>query len=53
MRNARLQRAQRWARGRLEAGTAVVLFTARFIPFARLAINLVAGATRIPFEPRL
>lgn len=49
MRTERLQRAQRWARGRLEAGTAVVLFTARFIPFARLAINLVAGATRIPF----
>lgn len=49
MRAERLQRAQRWARGRLEAGTAVVLFTARFIPFARLAINLVAGATCIPF----
>lgn len=49
MRTERLQRAQHWARSRLEAGTAVVLFTARFIPFARLAINLVAGATRIPF----
>ncbi|GGD80457.1 DedA family protein [Microbacterium murale] len=49
MRTERLQSAQRWARDRLEAGTAVVLFTARFIPFARLAINLVAGATRIPF----
>ncbi|MDQ0645238.1 DedA family protein [Microbacterium murale] len=48
MRSERLQRAQRWARARLDAGTAVVLFTARFIPFARLAINLVAGATRIP-----
>lgn len=50
MRTERLQRAQQWARDRLEAGTAVVLFTARFIPFARLAINLVAGATRIPFS---
>jgi membrane protein DedA with SNARE-associated domain len=49
MRTERLRRAQRWARGRLEAGTAVVLFTARFIPFARLSINLVAGATGIPF----
>ena len=48
MRTGRAQRAQQWARGRLEAGTAVVLFTARFIPFARLAINLVAGAARIP-----
>lgn len=48
MQTERAQRAQQWARGRLESGTAVVLFTARFIPFARLAINLVAGATRIP-----
>ncbi|WP_243225031.1 DedA family protein [Microbacterium sp. CIAB417] len=48
MRARRIQQAQRWARNRLESGTAVVLFTGRFIPFARLAINLVAGATRIP-----
>ena len=48
MRSSRMQRALSWARGRLESGTAVVLFTARFIPFARLAINLTAGATRIP-----
>jgi membrane protein DedA with SNARE-associated domain len=49
MRSARVQRARRWAQDRLRSGTAVVLFTARFIPFARLAVNLVAGATRIPF----
>jgi membrane protein DedA with SNARE-associated domain len=48
MRTGAVERARHWARGRLESGTAVVLFTARFIPFARLAINLVAGATRIP-----
>ncbi|MGO2048914.1 MAG: DedA family protein [Microbacterium sp.] len=48
MRAPRVQRAREWARARLESGTAVVLFTARFIPFARLAVNLVAGATRIP-----
>ncbi|WP_258567191.1 DedA family protein [Microbacterium sp. Se5.02b] len=36
-----------WARRRLDTGTATVLFTARFVPFARLAINLVAGASRI------
>lgn len=48
MHSAPAQRAQEWARGRLEADTAVVLFTARFIPFARLAVNLVAGATRLP-----
>ncbi|MEW1961527.1 VTT domain-containing protein [Microbacterium sp. NPDC077644] len=48
MRSARVVRARTWAHGRLQSGTAVVLFTARFIPFARLAVNLVAGATRIP-----
>lgn len=47
MRTVRVQRALQWARLRLDAGTATVLFTARFVPFARLAINLVAGASRI------
>ncbi len=50
MRNERLRRGQRWAKKRLDAGTALVLFTGRFIPFARLAINLVAGATGIAFS---
>lgn len=47
MRAHRIQRARQWAKTRLERGTAVVLFTARFVPFARLAINLVAGAMRL------
>lgn len=47
MRMPRVQRALGWARTRLDSGTATVLFTARFVPFARLAINLVAGASRI------
>nr|WP_236571177.1 VTT domain-containing protein [Microbacterium hydrocarbonoxydans] len=47
MRTPRVRRAFAWARVRLEGGTASVLFTARFVPFARLAINLVAGASRI------
>lgn len=47
MRAPRVQRALAWARRRLDSGTATVLFTARFVPFARLAINLVAGASRI------
>lgn len=47
MRAAPVRRALEWARGRLDTGTATVLFTARFVPFARLAINLVAGASRI------
>ncbi|GGM48023.1 DedA family protein [Microbacterium saperdae] len=47
MRAPRIRQALGWARSRLESGTATVLFTARFVPFARLAINLVAGASRI------
>lgn len=47
MRVPRVQQALGWARRRLDGGTATVLFTARFVPFARLAINLVAGASRI------
>jgi len=47
MRTVRVRRALQWARSRLDAGTATVLFTARFVPFARLAINLVAGASGI------
>ena len=42
------QRAFAWAAARLDRGMAGVVFTARFIPFARLAVNLTAGATRIP-----
>ncbi|MBW9119175.1 VTT domain-containing protein [Microbacterium trichothecenolyticum] len=47
MRTSRAQAAFAWARVRLERRSAVVLFTARFIPFARLAVNLTAGATRL------
>lgn len=47
MRAPRVRAAVEWARRRLDRGTATVLFTARFVPFARLAINLVAGASRI------
>lgn len=47
-RGPRAQRAFAWAASRLERGMASVVFTARFIPFARLAVNLTAGATRIP-----
>ncbi|MDQ0725741.1 membrane-associated protein [Microbacterium sp. W4I20] len=47
MRTPRVQQALAWAQRRLDGGTATVLFTARFVPFARLAVNLVAGASRI------
>ncbi|WP_439594043.1 DedA family protein [Microbacterium sp.] len=48
MRRPRIRGAFDWAQGRLHRRAALVLFTARFIPFARLAVNLTAGATRIP-----
>ncbi|MDQ0613121.1 membrane-associated protein [Microbacterium sp. W4I4] len=47
MRASRIRSALAWAGRRLSTGTATVLFTARFVPFARLAVNLMAGATRI------
>lgn len=45
MRGAKVQAAFAWARARLDQRMALVLFTARFIPFARLAVNLTAGAS--------
>ena len=48
MRHRRVEQAFAWAGARLSRGTATVVFTARFIPFARLAVNLTAGATRVP-----
>jgi membrane-associated protein len=48
MRHPRAQSAIAWAKSRLHRGAATVVFTARFIPFARLAVNLTAGASRVP-----
>ncbi|MFG6492472.1 DNA/RNA non-specific endonuclease [Microbacterium sp. P03] len=47
MRRPRVAAAFGWARHRLHTRSASVLFTARFIPFARLAVNLTAGAGRM------
>lgn len=47
MRARRVRTALEWASRRLERGTATVVFTARFVPFARLAVNLTAGASRL------
>ncbi|WP_396642201.1 DedA family protein [Microbacterium sp.] len=44
MRRPRIATAFAWARARLARSTAAIVFTARFIPFARLAVNLTAGA---------
>lgn len=48
MRGRRVAAAIRWAQLRLHRSSATVVFTARFIPFARLAVNLTAGATHVP-----
>lgn len=48
MRGRRVAAAITWARDRLHRSSATVVFTARFIPFARLAVNLTAGASRVP-----
>ncbi|MCK6081833.1 VTT domain-containing protein [Microbacterium sp. EYE_5] len=48
MRHPRVARAFTWAGDRLDARIATTVFVARFIPFARLAVNLTAGATRVP-----
>jgi DNA/RNA endonuclease G (NUC1)/membrane protein DedA with SNARE-associated domain len=50
MRRPRVATTFEWARLRLERSTASVLFSARFIPFARLAVNLTAGAGRMRFS---
>ncbi|GGH46477.1 DedA family protein [Microbacterium album] len=48
MQRPRLQRAFEWAASRLRTRAATAVFTARFIPFGRLAVNLSAGAARVP-----
>lgn len=47
MRRPRVQAGFAWATERLARRSALVVFTARFVPFARLAVNLTAGAARI------
>lgn len=53
MRTRRVQGAFAWARARMDRRLGAVLFTARFIPFARLAVNITAGATRLPASRHL
>ena len=43
----RVRAMRAWARRRLARSTAAIVFTARFIPFARIAVNLTAGAERV------
>ena len=43
-------RAIAWARRGISERPATVVFTARFIPFARLAANLTAGGSHVPLR---
>ncbi|WP_323741152.1 DedA family protein [Microbacterium sp. VKM Ac-2870] len=45
MRGRRVSAAFGWARDALARRGATLMFTARFIPFARLAVNIAAGAS--------
>lgn len=48
MQRPTLLRAMDWAASRLRTHAATAVFTARFIPFGRLAVNLSAGAASVP-----
>ncbi|WP_394551618.1 DedA family protein [Agromyces sp. MMS24-JH15] len=47
-RDGRIGRALRRVEGAVRTRTAVLVFTARYVPFARIAVNLAAGAGRVP-----
>lgn len=48
LQHPRPQQAMDWASTRLRTRAATAVFTARFIPFGRLAVNLSAGAAGVP-----
>lgn len=47
MQRPRVSALRAWAHTRLARSTAAIVFTARFIPFARIAVNLTAGIERV------
>lgn len=49
-RRGRVQRALARARDTVHRRTAVLVFTARYVPFARIAVNLAAGAGGVPLR---
>jgi len=49
-REGRVGRAIGRVRTAVRRRTAVLLFTARYVPFARIAVNLAAGAGRVPLR---
>ncbi|TQL47095.1 membrane protein DedA with SNARE-associated domain [Homoserinimonas aerilata] len=50
MRRPRIVAVFAWASRALGRRAAVVMLTARFVPFGRIAVNLVAGATRFRYR---
>ena len=48
MRKPKVQRVFAWAHYELEKRGAVLIFTARYIPWGRVAVNYVAGTTAFP-----
>ncbi|MGA7204011.1 MAG: DedA family protein [Specibacter sp.] len=50
MRKPRGAKAFAWAGRELEKRGAILIFTARYIPVGRIAVNFTAGATRFPWR---
>ncbi len=50
MRRPRTAKAFEWARKELDKRGAILIFTARYIPVGRIAVNFTAGATRFPWK---
>ncbi|WP_211877547.1 DedA family protein [Pseudarthrobacter albicanus] len=48
MRKPKVQRAMHWARYELDKRGAMLIFTARYIPVGRVAVNWIAGTTGYP-----
>ncbi|MGY2747742.1 membrane protein DedA with SNARE-associated domain [Arthrobacter sp. UYCu723] len=48
MRTPKVRKVFSWARSELEKRGAVLIFTARYIPWGRVAVNYVAGTTAFP-----
>ncbi|WP_166871047.1 DedA family protein [Salinibacterium sp. ZJ450] len=50
MRGPRIAAGIHWAQNALDRRAAVLILTARYVPFARIAVNLTAGAMRFPLK---
>ncbi|MBO3662982.1 DedA family protein [Microbacterium stercoris] len=50
MRRPAVRRALGWAARQLERRPATLILTARYVPIGRVAVNTMAGATRMPYR---